>query len=101
MELALWQTVSLSLLISVVLLLPLTVHKVEENLEAFLFCCGIFAVTVAKSWSGGLILTALEDPIKITLAVFLPGCCLNIATSTCKKLPKKQWDFWALELRCF
>lgn len=65
MELALWQTVLLSLLIVVVLFLPLTIHKVEENLEAFLFCCGLFAVTVSKTWSGHLVLTALEDPIKL------------------------------------
>lgn len=73
MELTTLQTVLLSSLIAVVLFLPLTVHKVEENLEAFLFLCGAFAVTVSKMWSGHLVLTALEDPIKITLAVLIAG----------------------------
>lgn len=73
MELSTLQTVLLSTLIAVVLFLPLTVHKVEENLEAFLFLCGAFAVTVSNMWSGHLVLTALEDPIKITLAVLIAG----------------------------
>lgn len=73
MELSTLQTTLLSLLIVVVLFLPLTVHKVEENLEAFLFGCGAFAVTVSNMWSWHLVKTALEDPIKITLAVLIAG----------------------------
>lgn len=73
MELSTLQTVLLSALIAVVLFLPLTVRKVEENLEAFLFCCGAFAVTVSHVWSWHLIKTALEDPIKITAAVLIAG----------------------------
>ena len=73
MELTLVQTVLLSLLIFVVLLLPLTVHKVEENLEAFLFVCGVFAVTVSHVWSCHLVGVALKDPIKITAAVLIAG----------------------------
>ncbi len=67
------QMVLLSALIVVVLLLPLTVHKVEENLEAFLFLCGAFAVTVSQVWSGHLIKNALLDPVKITAAVLIAG----------------------------
>ncbi len=73
MELSALQTVLLTALIGVVLVLPLTVHKVEENLEAFLFACGLFAVTVSHVWSGHLVLTALKDPFKITLAVLIAG----------------------------
>lgn len=73
MELPLYQTVLLSALILLVLVLPLSVHKVEENLEAFLFVCGAFAVTVTQLWSWHLIQTALTDPIEITLAVFVAG----------------------------
>ena len=67
MELSVVQTVLLSSLIVLVLILPLTWHKIEENLEVFLFGCGIFAVTVSHVWSKHLVWTALEDPIKITL----------------------------------
>ena len=73
MELSTLQIVLLSLLILVVLFLPLTVHKVEENLEAFLFACGIAAVSISHVWSGHLIFTALKDPLKITLAVLISG----------------------------
>lgn len=73
MELSVVQTGLLGALILLVLALPLTIHKVEENLEAFLFLCGAFAVTVTNTWSWELIKTALEDPIKITLAVLVAG----------------------------
>lgn len=73
MELSLLQTVLLSALIVGVLILPLTLHKIEENLEVFLFGCGVFAVTVSHVWSGHLLATALTDPLKITLAVLIAG----------------------------
>lgn len=73
MELSIVQIVLLSFLILIVLFLPLTFHKVEENLEAFLFGCGAVAVTISNMWSWHLILTALKDPIKITLAVLIAG----------------------------
>ncbi|MBR4592707.1 MAG: DUF1646 family protein [Elusimicrobiaceae bacterium] len=73
MELSALQTGLLSLLIILVFLLPLTLHKVEKNLEAFLFICGILSVTVSQVWSGHLVLAALEEPIKITLAVLVAG----------------------------
>ena len=89
MELSTLQTVLLSALIGVVLLLPLTVHKVEENLEAFLFACGVFAVTVSNVWSGHLVLTALKDPIKITLAVLIAGLLFRQFNTQLQKLTKK------------
>lgn len=73
MDLSVFQIVLLCLLILLVLVLPLSVHKVEENLEAFLFVCGAIAVSVTDMWSWDLIKTALEDPIKITLAVLVAG----------------------------
>ena len=73
MDLSNLQTTLLCALIVAVLVLPLTLHKVEKNLEAFLFICGTFAVTVSHLWSGHLIITALKDPIKITLAVLIAG----------------------------
>lgn len=90
MELSVLQTVLLSLLIVVVLLLPLTVHKVEENLEAFLFCCGAFVVTVSHVWSGHLIITALKDPIKITAAVFIAGLLFRQFNKQLQKLTQKS-----------
>ena len=73
MELSVFQTSLLCLLILLVLVLPLTVRKVEENLEAFLFICGAVAVSVTNMWNWELIKTSLQDPIKITLAVLVAG----------------------------
>lgn len=89
MELSVVQTTLLALLIAIVLFLPLTVHKVEENLEAFLFLCGVFAVTVSKGWSGHLVLTALEDPIKITLAVLIAGLLFRKFNKNIQHLTQK------------
>ncbi len=80
------QTVLLSALIVVVLILPLCVRKVEENLEAFLFTCGLFAVTVSHMWSGHLIVTALEEPLKITAAVLIAGLIFRKLNTQLQKL---------------
>ena len=89
MELSVLQNVLLYALILLVLVLPLSVHKVEENLEAFLFCCGAFAVTVTNSWSWHLIKTALEDPITITVAVFIAGLLFKFSHKLLQTLTHK------------
>ena len=73
MELSALQTGLLSGLILLVLVLPLIWHKAEENLELFLFACGVTAVSVSHVWSGDLLIHALKDPVKITLAVLVAG----------------------------
>jgi len=88
MELSILQTVLLSLLIVVVFILPLTVHKVEEHLEVFLFACGIFAVTVSNVWNWHLVCTALEDPLKITVAVLIAGFLFRQFHTQLQKLTK-------------
>jgi len=89
MDLSTLQTFLLGALIIVVLILPLTVHKVEENLELFLFACGVFAVTVSHMWSGHLVATALKDPIKITLAVLIAGLLFRQFNTHLQKLTQK------------
>ena len=89
MDLSVLQTLLLGALIVVVLVLPLTVHKVEENLELFLFAYGAFAVTVSHMWSGHLVLTALKDPIKITLAVLVAGLLFRQFNTHLQKLTQK------------
>jgi predicted cation transporter len=63
--------VELFVLAAVVILLPLFVKKVGENLELFLFAAGILAVTLTSEWSQALVREALEGPLTITLAVLL------------------------------
>ncbi len=89
MELSTLQTVLLSALIVVVLILPLTMHKVEENLELFLFACGACAVTVSHMWSGHLVTAALVEPIKITLAVLIAGLLFRQFNTHLQKLTQK------------
>lgn len=88
MELSVWQIMAQTLLIALVLFLPLTVHKVEENLEAFLFVCGVAAVSVSGVWSGALVLTALEDPLKITVAVLVAGFLFRRFSTRLQQLTK-------------
>jgi predicted cation transporter len=71
-------------IILLVLILPLLIHKVEENLEVFLFVMGIIAVTIShhfsgeKMWTLHLVEEALIEPIKITIAVLVAGFLFKI-----------------------
>jgi len=57
----------------VVLILPLASHRVEQNLEAFLFVMGLVAALAARVLDLRLLAAALRHPIPITVAVFLSG----------------------------
>ncbi|MCX7705002.1 MAG: DUF1646 domain-containing protein [bacterium] len=71
------------LIILLVLILPLTVRKVEENLEVFLFIMGIISASLSHFsgpehvWSLHLVKEALAEPVKITLAVLCAGFIFN------------------------
>jgi len=54
------------------------IRQLEENLEAFLFVMGLAAVSVSGALSKEIIFSALKDPIKITLAVFIAGALSNL-----------------------
>jgi predicted cation transporter len=58
-------TGGLATIIVLVLVLPFLVHKVEKQLEIFLFVMGVAAVTIAAKWNGHLIVDALLDPIRL------------------------------------
>lgn len=66
-------------IIALVLVLPVTVHRVERNLEAFLMLMGVLAATIshywggAPVWSAGLVFKSLEEPLMITGAVLGVG----------------------------
>jgi predicted cation transporter len=64
-----------------VLLLPFKVKKIEENLEAFLFVCGIAALSAASfailheetfGWTTAIVIEALTAPIMITTVAGIP-----------------------------
>jgi predicted cation transporter len=68
-----------------VLFLPFLVHKVEENLEAFLFIMGVLAMTAGSQWSWHIVEEALVEPIKITVAVLVAGFALRFLRPSVRK----------------
>jgi len=58
-------TGGLGTIIVLVLILPFLIHKVEKQLEIFLFIMGIAAVTIAGRWEAQLVVDALLDPIRL------------------------------------
>ncbi len=63
----------LAVVMSLTLVLPFSVKRVEEELEAFLFVMGVAAVTISGLWSGHLVKEALREPLGITAAVGVVG----------------------------
>src|SRR5271157_2419104 len=69
----------LIVIILLVLILPITFHFVEQNIELFLFLMGVLAVTVSHFWGSGnvwslsLIKAAASAPLYITVAVLIVG----------------------------
>ncbi|MFA6316586.1 MAG: DUF1646 family protein [Elusimicrobiota bacterium] len=65
--------IGLAVVMGLVLVLPFSVKKVEEELEAFLLVMGVLAVTISKKWSGHLVAEGFMEPVKITAAVLVVG----------------------------
>ncbi len=72
---------ALFLLLCIVLVAPFRIRKVEENLEVFLFACGVIALTVAGfatleggtfGWSIAIIEEALTSPLETTTVYGIP-----------------------------
>jgi predicted cation transporter len=64
-----------------VLILPFKIKKVEENLEMFLFICGIAALSVSSfvtlrgetfGWTSAIIIESLTAPVMITTIAGIP-----------------------------
>jgi predicted cation transporter len=73
-----WATGGLMAIMVLVLTLPFFSHRVEKQLELFLFATGVLAVTIADLWSRRLVHEALIEPIKITLAVLVAGVLFRL-----------------------
>ena len=74
-------TAGLAAILAIVLAGPFLVRRIEENLEAFLFACGVAALTVAgfasiegvaTGWSWGIIVEALTAPVLIGTVFGVP-----------------------------
>jgi len=63
----------LAVITGLTLVLPFSVKRVENDLEAFLFVMGLAAVSISGLWSLSLIKEALREPLAITAAVGIMG----------------------------
>ncbi len=63
----------LIVILIMVLSLPFIFHKVEENLEIFLFLMGIGAAAISSKMSLELVMEALREPVMIAGAVLIAG----------------------------
>lgn len=63
----------LALITGLTLVLPFSVKRVEEDLEAFLLVMGMAAVSISGLWDLRLIKEALREPLPITATVLAVG----------------------------
>lgn len=91
----------LLLILILVLILPFLIKKVEHNLEIFLFIMGLIAVTITSLWSQKIIIEALEEPIKITLAVLIAGLIFRFSESYIRNKINIVKDIFGIKLFLF
>ena len=89
---------ALAVIMGLVLVLPFSVKKVEEELEAFLFVMGALAVTVSGRWSLHLVRESLVVPIKISLAVLIVGFIFRLGRSHIRRAVNRVVDLLGLRL---
>lgn len=65
--------IALLIILAIVFMAPFFSHKVERNLEAFLFVMGLLAAIASRALNLELIKEALLEPVKISLAVLAFG----------------------------
>jgi predicted cation transporter len=72
-------SIALGSIFTGILFLPMSVKRVEENLEFFLLAMAVIAVTASHAlgtgalWTPSLIESALVEPVKLTLATLVFG----------------------------
>ena len=71
----------LTIILLLVLTLPFLIHKVENNLEIFLFVMGIAATLISGIMNKELIIKAFEEPVMIAAAVLIACCFFSILTA--------------------
>lgn len=75
--------ITLIAIVILVLVLPVSFHSIERNLEAFLLVMGLLSVTFSHwwsgeaVWSGHLVAESLREPLMITVAVLVAGLIVS------------------------
>ena len=72
-----WTETALWLMVLLVLVLPLAIRAVEENIEAFLLVAGLLSVSLCSRWSAFLALESIRQPIPITITVLAVGLAFH------------------------
>lgn len=91
----------LGVIMALVLVLPFSVKKVEEELEAFLFLMGVTAVSFAGAWDWHLVKEALREPLGISLTVLFVGLLFRHYHRRIAHFTKKMTGRLGLELSAF
>ena len=73
-------TVGLPVILGLVLVLPFAFHKVEENIELFLFVMGLASSIISGTLNAKLVRDALVHPIEITVAVLVMGAAFKFTS---------------------
>jgi predicted cation transporter len=58
---------------------PLAIHFIEQNIEIYIFIIGIVATLMGSGFDRRLVLKASEEPILITLAVVIAGIVFSFS----------------------
>ena len=75
--------ITLGIILLLIFILPVTVAKIEKNLEIFLFFMGLLAVScshyfgTSAVWSPELVKAILHEPIMITAAILVFGLIIH------------------------
>lgn len=73
MTLSVLQSAGLAAIMILVLTLPFSVKKIEEELEIFLFVMGVFAATISGVWDWHLVEEGFREPFFISATVLCVG----------------------------
>ena len=95
--------VGLGLILLAVLLGPVLVKRVEQNIEVFFLVAGTLASAAAGQWSKELLHAALTEPIPLTIAVLVFGVVVRLLRPTLDrgverlvKLVTPRWIYFGL-----
>ncbi|HVA67747.1 MAG TPA: DUF1646 family protein [Candidatus Binataceae bacterium] len=93
----------LGILLIAVLLGPVLVKPVEQNIEIFFLVAGAFASAITGQWGKRLFVAALTEPIALTIAVLVFGVVARLARPSLDRMVERlvkvvapRWIYFAL-----
>jgi len=81
-----WAIPCLALIMTLVLLLPFSIKRVEDELEIFLLIMGCAAMTVSGLWNWHIVKESLVEPVKISAAVLVAGFLFKAGRSRVERM---------------